>query len=369
MLRVGLIGCGKIADGHADQIRAVGRSQLVAVCDQEPLMAEQLGMRHRVAARYTDFSEMIAAERLDVLHVATPPDSHLPIARCALAAGLHLFVEKPFALTAPEAAAIFSLGAAHDRRVCVNYLYNFEAVGLRLADLVRDGALGDIVHVDCHYGYDLAGAYGLAVLSDPGHWVHRLPGRLFHNVLDHVLSKFAGWIGDDFTLKTTAFRRRAASGVPAIDAMPDELRVLIRSGETTATVTISAHARPVAHWMKVSGTRGSVEVDYAARTLVGSAVQTQPSAIGRLMPAWVQSARYARDGLRNLERFRRSRFHYFDGMRTLLDRFHDAIEHGRPMPIPAAEVVRVCRVIDAIVDDLRSQDRSVDPVATVRKAA
>lgn len=371
MLRAGLIGCGKIADGHAEQIRAVGRSALVAVCDSEPLMAQQLAMRHRVGGQYSDLGEMIAAERLDVLHVATPPDSHLPIARRAIEAGLHLFVEKPFALTATDASTILALADARERHVCVNYLYNFEDVALRLADLVRGGALGEVVHVDCHYGYDLAGAYGLAVLSDPGHWVHRLPGRLFHNVLDHVLSKFAGWIDDDFSLRTVAFRRRAAVGVQAIDAMPDELRVLLRSARATATVTISAHARPVGHWMKVTGSRGSMEIDYAARTLVSTAAQTQPSALGRLVPAWVQSARYARNGLRNLGRFGRSRFHYFDGMRCLLDRFHDSIESGRQPPISSAEIVRVCRLIDAIVEDLGAcgPGEAADATGLVRRAA
>ncbi|MET0507576.1 MAG: Gfo/Idh/MocA family oxidoreductase [Burkholderiaceae bacterium] len=355
MLRAGLVGCGKIADGHAEQIRAVGRAELVAVCDSEPLMAEQMGLRHHVSGRYSDLATMLEAERLDVLHVATPPDSHLAIAGRALQSGAHLFIEKPFALTAEDAASIFALGDQQDRRIAVNYLYNFEGVGLQLDQLVRSGELGEIVHVDCHYGYDLAGAYGLAVLSDPGHWVHRLPGKLFHNVLDHVLSKFVGWVDDNFTLKTMAFRQRPATGVAAIDEMPDELRLLLHSGNLTADVKISAHGRPVAHWLKVVGTRRSVEVDYSARTLVFTACQTQPSAIGRLFPAWVQSARYARNGLRNASLFGRSRFHYFDGMRTLLDRFYDAIEASRPLPTPTPDVVRVCRIIDAIVADLKAQ--------------
>src|SRR5690606_27561225 len=100
----------------------------------------------------------------------------------------------------------------------------------------------------------------------------------------------------------------------------DELRFLIRSGKVTVSGMVSAHARPVTHALKVFGTKDSVELDYATRTLVRSAQQTQPSAIGRLFPAWTQARRYAGNGWRNLGRFRRHEFHYFEGMRVLLNR-------------------------------------------------
>ena len=103
MLRVGIIGCGKIADGHVEQIRAIGRGEVVAVCDREPLMAEQLAVRLKIPGRYDDAAEMFAKERLDVVHIATPPDSHLFLAKMAFAAGCHVFMEKPFALTAAQA--------------------------------------------------------------------------------------------------------------------------------------------------------------------------------------------------------------------------------------------------------------------------
>ncbi|MEY4754705.1 MAG: hypothetical protein RJA44_2380, partial [Pseudomonadota bacterium] len=81
MLRIGIIGCGKIADGHVEQIRATGRGEVVAVCDREALMAEQLAVRMKIPARYSDAAEMLAKEKLDVVHIATPPDSHLFLAK------------------------------------------------------------------------------------------------------------------------------------------------------------------------------------------------------------------------------------------------------------------------------------------------
>jgi predicted dehydrogenase len=292
---------------------------------------------------------MLRDERLDVLHIVTPPDSHAPIARIALDAGCHLFVEKPFALTAAEAAGILEYADRAKKRVGVNYLYNFETPALELQTLLDAGALGDIVHLDTSYGYNLAGDYGVAVMADPQHWVHRLPGRLFHNVLDHVLAKVAAHLQDEFSVQAVAFRRREATGNATVDAMPDELRLLVRSGDVTVSALVSAHGRPVAHTLKVVGSRDTVELDYAARTLVRSARQNQPSAIGRLFPAWAQSRQFSRNARRNLGRFRRHEFHYFQGMRVLLDRFYDAVEGRGPDPIPHDQLLRVCALIDAIV--------------------
>lgn len=350
MLRVGIVGCGKIADGHVEQVRAIGRGEVAAVCDHEPLMAEQLAVRWRVPGRYSDFAQMLACERLDVVHIATPPQSHVALARMAMEAGCHVFVEKPFALDAEGARAILDGAARHARQVCVNWLYNYESPALRLEQLLQAGALGDIVHLDTHYGYDLGGDFGLAVLADAGHWVHRLPGKLFHNVLDHVLAKVAPHLGDDVPdVRVLSLRRRAASGLALADAMPDELRFMVAAGGVTATGTVSAHGRPVPHTLRVVGTRDTVELDYAARTLLHSARQTQPSAIGRLFPPWVQAARMAGNGWLNLGDFRRARFHYFQPMRVLLARFYDAIEAGAAAPIPPALILRVSMLIDRIV--------------------
>jgi predicted dehydrogenase len=349
MLRVGIVGCGKIADGHVEQVRAVGRADVVAVCDREPLMAEQLAARFRVAAWYDDLDTMLERERLDVLHIATPPDSHVALARLALAAGCHVFVEKPFALTASECRSILDAAGAAGRRAGVNYLYNFEAPGLELERVVGSGSLGEIVHLDTHYGYNLAGDYGVALMSDARHWVHRLPGKLFHNVLDHVLAKVVAHLGDEISTQACAFRRRPATGNAVVDAMPDELRFMLRSGAVTVSGNVSAHARPLSHTLRVVGTRDSVELDYAARTFVHSARQTQPSAIGRLVPPWVQARQFIANGWRNLQQFRRHEAHYFQCMRVLLHRFYDAVEGGAADPVPHAQILRVSLIVDQIV--------------------
>jgi|JI10StandDraft_1071094.scaffolds.fasta_scaffold359000_1 predicted dehydrogenase len=355
VLKIAIIGCGKIADGHVEQIRAIGRGEVVAVCDREQLMVEQLAVRMGIPGRFVDAEEMLKACKPDVVHIATPPESHVVLACLALNAGCHVFVEKPFALNAADAKVILDLAQKVGKKVSVNYLYNFEPPALELETLLSKQALGDIVHLDTMYGYNLNGDYGLAVMSDPGHWVHRLPGKLFHNVLDHVLAKVAMHIGDDVEAKVLAFRRRPATGNPTLDALSDELRFVLRSGGTTVTGLISAHGRPVAHVLRVVGTKDTVELDYTARTLVKAINWAQPASVGRLFPAFVQARAFWRNGWRNVGLFRRHEYHFFQCMRVLLNRFYDSIEKQAKDPIPPEHILRVCHVIDQLVDGMEAQ--------------
>jgi predicted dehydrogenase len=354
LLKAAIVGCGKIADGHIEQIRATGMADPVAVCDREPLMARQLAMRLRVPRWYTDLARMLEMERPDVVHIATPPDSHLDLAARCLQSGCHIFMEKPFALDAEQTRKILALARTSGRRVSVNYLYNFETPYLELMRHVQAGALGRIVHIDTAYGYNLAGDYGMAVLADPEHWVHRLPGRLFHNVLDHVLAKSAPFLPDTDALRVQSqtLRLRPASGNAALDAMADELRFMLRAGDVTVSGLISAHGRPVQHSMTVYGTRATLALDIAARTCVPIAAQTLPTSFGRLLPAWSMARQYRRNGWSNLRRFWRNEFHFFEGMRVLLRAFYGSILQRNDDPISAEVIQRTADAIDAVVKSI-----------------
>jgi len=71
MIRVAIIGCGKVADQHAVQIQRIPGAQIVAVCDVETLMAQQMAERFEVRQTFTDVSQMLEDSR----HINPPPHS------------------------------------------------------------------------------------------------------------------------------------------------------------------------------------------------------------------------------------------------------------------------------------------------------
>ena len=108
-LRVGLVGCGQIADAHLQQIRRIASADIVAVCDVEPLLARQAAERFSVPQQYTSIAEMIDRGQPEVVHVTTPVHTHAAIAKELLTAGVHVYVEKPFTVDVAEAGEVLEV--------------------------------------------------------------------------------------------------------------------------------------------------------------------------------------------------------------------------------------------------------------------
>lgn len=355
-LKVAIVGCGKIADAHVEEIRKISSVQLCAVCDLEPIMAEQLAVRYSIPQWYSDVEIMLEAEAPDVLHITTPPQSHLSLTRQAVAAGCHIFLEKPVSLRFVDAQSIIEAATLARRKLTVNYWPRFEAPALELRRLYETGVLGAPVHIESYTGYDLQGEFGMALKRDPEHWVRRLPGKLFHNMMDHVLNKITPFLlNDNPTIQAIAWS--GDSGEAASDDILDELRVVIRGAQASAYATFSAHARPVGQTLRVYGTKNTAHVDFMARTLVLERKQAFPSALGRLFPPFIVAKDYLRQGLKNVSSFSHARFHYFDGMRRLLNEFYLCIENDTAPPIDYAEILRVSNLMDRIFEQVYPEAR------------
>lgn len=353
VLRIGIVGCGKIADGHADVVQYLEGAELVAVCDREPLLAEQLAVRYGIAKWYGDFAEMLEKERLDVVHITTPPGVHLALTRQAVAAGCHVFLEKPLALTAADSRELIETVVAGGRQMTINYWPNFDPPAMELKRLLASGVIGEPVHVEAFIGYDLSGAYGQALMGDAGHWVHRLPGKLFQNMMDHIFNRIVPLMPEaEPEVHAFAYKRREAVRGDGTDALLDELRVYLKAGGVSGYGTLCSHARPVANTMKIYGTKSTVEVDFNNRTVVSPATQRYPSALGRLFPAFQMAARYFAQGRRNVGAFKRHEFHFFAGMSTLLGLFYEGIRTSGKPPIAYSEILRVVGVMDRVIEQV-----------------
>ncbi|MGC2331760.1 MAG: hypothetical protein WA581_09925, partial [Candidatus Acidiferrales bacterium] len=180
------------------------------------------------------------------------------------------------------------------------------------------------------------------------HWVHRLPGKLFHNILDHTVDSIVPFLPEAAPeISARAYMRRQRNDDDT-DALLDELRVMILSGSTSAYLTFCSHARPAGHFLKVYGTKNTVQVDFIHRTMLVDQSQTFPTALGRLWPPFKASWKTFRQATRNVREFAGSQFHYFAGMNRLLSTFYDSIMHETPVPIPYSNILRVSTIMDEI---------------------
>jgi predicted dehydrogenase len=353
-LKIALVGCGKIADGHLEEIRKLATTaRVVAVCDIEVLMAEQLAARFEVPRFYADFEQMLDREKPDVVHIATPPGAHLQLAKMSMDAGCHVYVEKPATPTHADTLELVQYAELRRRKLTVNYTYLFDPPALLMRELVAHGELGEPVHAESVYGYNLSGPFGAAILADPSHWVHRLPGKLFHNNIDHMLNKLIEFLPDESpTITACALVRRKERFGDVRDEMEDELRVNIVGREVTGIGVFSSNARPVGHYCRIFGTKNTMTVDYVSRTVTFDQYPKLPSAIGRLLTPFASSWEYLRAGGANVLRFAHHDFQFFAGLGELVRRFYTSIENETAPPIAYHDILRVSRMLENIWQNL-----------------
>ena len=150
-VRVGLIGCGRIARVHRSYLQGLPRVEIVGVTDADELacrrFAGEFGLRG-----FATVAELVERVHPDVVHVLTPPPSHAPLAIQLLESGINVLVEKPLAMGAAEADRVLEAARRSGRWVSVDHNRWFDPVVQRAARAVEWGTLGDLVGVDVFQG-------------------------------------------------------------------------------------------------------------------------------------------------------------------------------------------------------------------------
>jgi predicted dehydrogenase len=113
-VRIGVIGCGSVGKWsyipHVHELNVRGkRAEVVFVCDAMAERVAETQALYGVPAGTTDYAEVINHPEVDLVLVLTSMPLHGPITRAALAAGKHVLVEKPMAMTLVEAAEIVAI--------------------------------------------------------------------------------------------------------------------------------------------------------------------------------------------------------------------------------------------------------------------
>jgi predicted dehydrogenase len=366
MINAAIIGCGLVADQHAAQISSISGAKIVAVCDTEPLMARQLADRFHVPRHFTSVSDMLKEARPDVVHITTPAQSHFPLAQTCLEAGSHVYVEKPFTVTADQAAELLALAESRGLKVTVGHNLQFNPEAIRMRELVRSGFLGGApLHIECvqSFSHDDP-TYGKTLLGDRTHWVRSLPGSLLHNLISHGLAKVAEYLpADRPKVIAHMYSSPYLQRIGQTDVV-DELRAVIHDGgNTTAYFTFSTQLGAAGNRIVLHGRKGSVMADSASRLFLPVKPVGFKSYLRYFFAPLVYSRQYARNSWFNIRQFIKSDFHSDYGMRKLTEAFYHSIETGAPVPLPYREIMTTARMMDDIFAQIPKQVEMVQSAA------
>ena len=148
-LRIGIIGCGGIANGkHLPALKEINRADIVTFCDLIEEKAIKAAKEYGVesATVYTDYTELLAKETVDVIYVLTPNRSHAPITIAALEAGNHVMCEKPMAKTAADARKMVEVAAKSGKKLTIGYQHRHKPEARFLKSVMERGDLGEVYY-------------------------------------------------------------------------------------------------------------------------------------------------------------------------------------------------------------------------------
>ena len=139
----GIVGCGMIADFHAQALRSIASARLIGVTDVNFAGAQIFAEKHGVLA-YKSYEDMLKNDAIQAVCVCTPSGYHAELAKSALLAGKHVAVEKPIAMTVSEADAVIEAAEKSGKLLTVISQLRFSRDAIRLRDAVQGGSLGQI---------------------------------------------------------------------------------------------------------------------------------------------------------------------------------------------------------------------------------
>ena len=351
-MRVAIIGAGQIADAHIAEIAKIETAEVVALCDlyESPLRALQ--DKYTIPYVSTDLNDVLRQSAPDVVHITTPPASQLAVARQCLEGGTHVYVEKPLTASLTETKELLGFADRCERLVCLGTNRIFASSQRTALDMIKAGEIGPITHMEGMFSYDLKGIFGKQVLSNPEHWLVKLPGQLFQNNLNHPLAAIVPFLSDDLEVRARA-DDWGGNGI-----VFDELRVEIidKINKLSAYIIFTSNVKPAAFRVSYFGKDKAIFLNNNANTLVIDSPNRMPGMLGNILGIREESKQLARQYRRRLRNFVFGRETFFTDMQEIFRAFYASIESNEPPPVPYDQVFRAAKIMDDIIQQIGRPD-------------
>ncbi|MBD0296746.1 MAG: Gfo/Idh/MocA family oxidoreductase [Flavisolibacter sp.] len=162
---VGIIGYGWVATAHIQAINATSKAQVSAIYSSRPLNASEESKRWNTAIKtYTDLDLMLSDKELDIVSICSYPYQHKDHAVAAAAAGKHLIIEKPLALSEPDCEKVRAAVEQANVKTCICFECRYSSQFMATKALLDQGLLGEL-----HYG-EIDYYHGIGPWYSPYRW-------------------------------------------------------------------------------------------------------------------------------------------------------------------------------------------------------
>jgi predicted dehydrogenase len=145
-LRIAVIGAGRMGSFHIETLEKIDGAELVAVAEPDEAMArDRIG--RRPISWYADYEDMLEQADIDAVCICTPSIYHAEVALNVIAAGKHVFVEKPIATTLQDGLRVVAAAREAGVKLMVGHIERFNPAVAKLAELIAEGRVGKVFRV------------------------------------------------------------------------------------------------------------------------------------------------------------------------------------------------------------------------------
>lgn len=223
----GLIGAGRFGQFCAEQYRELATVTCLGMADENFTAATKAASALGVAA-YPSVDALLADQRIDLVHIATPPHTHTALAVRALEAGKHVLIEKPLATTVEDAKTMIELAKSKGLLLAVNLIMRYNPLTASVKNVIDSGLLGRPLHA-------IFENYASDEDLPPGHWFwdKAKSGGIFIEHGVHFFDLFEWWFGRDEARGRIECAQQVAR--PDTDSVNvDQVQATVRYGDVLA---------------------------------------------------------------------------------------------------------------------------------------
>ncbi|MDG6899615.1 MAG: Gfo/Idh/MocA family oxidoreductase [Nitrososphaerota archaeon] len=258
-IRVAVVGCGLIARrSHISAWKKLGAA--ITLVDTSQAALDSTGREFGIGSMFHSLSDLFERTNVDIVDIATPPDSHCDLAIAALERGCHVIVEKPMCLTVEEADRVLSVARSRDLRVgvCHDCLY-LPAIqyASEYLESGRAGRLNGLIFRYLEWNDNPR-------LDDGRFWYRKLRGDIFYHIIPHVAYLSMKFLGD-LTVVSVDVSKISGTTLPF-----DQLNILMKNKKRQYANIVMSINSP-GGWMEIEfiGEKRNVRAGLAFYTFRG----------------------------------------------------------------------------------------------------
>ena len=346
-MNAAVIGTGRISEEHLATLRSIRSANVVAVCDLSPVMAKYVADRFGVENACTDYRQLLADLSPDVVHVLTPPHTHVAIVTDCLNAGAHVVVEKPVALTNPQFHELWEVAQRNQRRLVEDHNYRFNEPVAALGGLVAQGRIGRVSEVEVEMALGIRAPGGRYADANLPHPSHRMPAGVVHEFITHLCYLALLFVPDEPVDDAAATARWRNLGGGDLFKY-DDLDAVVDVGDVQLRIRFSCRTKPDRFAVTVRGADGCACCDLfqphvrLVAPRVGGA-QLSPM-VNQFVNGWGLMASSVRNFVDKVMRKTP-----YEGLHRFLRLTYAALEEDGEPPVGYQDMNRASQLVDMLV--------------------